>query len=122
VAAAEFAVCLPIVVLLLLGAIEACSMIFLKQSLSIAAYEGARTGLSSKATAADVQTVCGQIFTDRRIDGGTVSISPDNFDTVGPGVLFDVVTTAPCDGNTVLPNMFYRGRQMSAVMSMMTEQ
>ncbi len=40
VAATEFAVCLPIIVLLVLGTIEACSLIFLKQTLAIA--EGAQ--------------------------------------------------------------------------------
>jgi Flp pilus assembly protein TadG len=122
VAAAELAVCLPVVVLLVLGTIEACSMVFLKQSLSVAAYEGARTAIADGTTTADVQTKCNQIFRDRGIDGATVSTSPSNFDRVGPGVFVDVTAAAPCDSNTVLPNMFYRGRQITATVSMMTEQ
>lgn len=42
VAAAELAVCLPVLALLVFGAIEASSFIFLKQSLNVAAYEGIR--------------------------------------------------------------------------------
>ena len=38
VAAAELAVCLPIVVLMVIATIEACSALFLKQSLTVAAY------------------------------------------------------------------------------------
>lgn len=121
VAAAELAVCLPIVVLLVLATIEACSMVFLKQSLSVAAYEGARTALADGTTAADVRAKCDQIFRDRRIEGASVSTSPSNFDRVGPGVFVDVTATAPCDQNTVLPNMFYQGRRISATVSMMTE-
>ena len=41
-AAVEFAVCLPVLVLLVFGAIEASSFIFLKQALTVAAYEGVR--------------------------------------------------------------------------------
>ena len=121
VAAAELAVCLPVVVLLVLATIEACSMVFLKQSLSVAAYEGARTALADGTTAADVRSKCDQIFRDRGIDGASVSTSPSNFDRVGPGVFIDVTATAPCERNTVLPNMFYRGRRVSATVSMMTE-
>ncbi len=50
VAAAEFAVCLPMLVLALLGMLDCCSMIFLKQSLAVAAYEGAHTALQVAAT------------------------------------------------------------------------
>ena len=45
VAASELAVCLPVIVLLVLAMIEACTMIFLKQSLTVAAYEGVRTAI-----------------------------------------------------------------------------
>lgn len=45
VAAAEFAVCLPLIVLLVFGSIEATSFIFLKQTLNIAAYEGIRESI-----------------------------------------------------------------------------
>ena len=48
-AATEFAVCLPVLMLLLLGMLEACTMIFLKQSLAVAAYEGGHTALAADA-------------------------------------------------------------------------
>ncbi len=46
VAATELAVCMPVIVLVVLATIESCAMIFLQQSLSIAAYEGARVALA----------------------------------------------------------------------------
>ena len=85
VATAELAVCLPVVVLLVIASIEACSMIFVKQSLAVAAYEGARTALVHGATAAQVQTTCAQILKDRRINGATVSIKPADLSTAKPG-------------------------------------
>ena len=50
VAAAELAVCLPVIVMLVMATIEACSALFLKQSLTAAAYEGVRTALEESAT------------------------------------------------------------------------
>ena len=41
----ELAICLPVLILLLFGTIEACAIIYLNQSLKIAAYEGARVSL-----------------------------------------------------------------------------
>ena len=121
VAAAELAVCLPVIVLLVLATIEACSMVFLKQTLSIAAYEGVRTAISTGATADDVEQVCDQVLLDRGVNGGTVSIVPNNVAGLTLGDLVDVTVSAPCDGNMVLPNMFYRDRTLSATASMMTE-
>lgn len=121
VAAAEFAVCLPIVVLLVVATIEACSMVFLKQSLTVAAYEGVRTALVEGSTAATVQAKCNQILKDRRIQGATVKISPANFASLGAGQFVDVIVTAPCAPNSIVPNKFYRGRNLSATASMMIE-
>ena len=46
-AAVEFAVCLPLIILLVFGAVEASSFIFLKQTLNIAAYEGIRESIKA---------------------------------------------------------------------------
>ena len=121
VAATEFAVCLPIIVLLVIGTIEACSMIFLKQSLAIAAYEGARTAIIPGATKAQVEAACQQILTDRKVTGGTVTIKPTNIDALNPGEFVDVTVSAPCSSNSVVPIRFYRGRTLSSTASMMIE-
>lgn len=121
VAATELAVCLPVIVLLVVATVEACSMVFVKQSLTVAAYEGVRTALEKGATAADVQATCDQILRDRKIVGGTVVINPANFQTLPPGQYVDVTVSAPCDRNTIVPNGFYRGRNLSATASMMIE-
>jgi Flp pilus assembly protein TadG len=121
VAATELAVCLPIVVLLVVATIEACSMVFLKQSLSVTAYEGVRTATKSKATAADVQNTCRQILADRHVTGATVTVSPSNIAAVAPGSYVDVTVSAPCAGNSVVPLQFYRGKTLSTTASMMVE-
>lgn len=121
VAATEFAVCLPIVVLLVVGTIEACSMIFLKQSLEIAAYEGARTAIIPGATKANVEAACNQILADRKVKGASISVKPSDIDALKPGDYVDVTVTAPCNNNSVVPNTFYRGKTLSSSASMMIE-
>lgn len=121
VAAAELAVCLPVIVLLVLATIEACTMVFLKQSLTVASYEGARVALANGATNQDVQTACEQILQDRRVEGGTVSVRPPDLPALQPGDMVDVTVTAPCGPNSVLPVMFYRDRSMTSTASMMIE-
>jgi Flp pilus assembly protein TadG len=121
VAAAELAVCLPVVVLLVLATIEACSMVFLKQSLTIAGYEGVRTALVPGATAQDVQAVCDEILGDRRVEGATVAVQPANIAALAAGEYVDVTVSAPCGPNAVLPVMFYQGRTISSNVSMMIE-
>ena len=121
VAAAELAVCLPVVVLLVIATIEACSALFLKQSLTAAAYEGVRTAIDQGATTATIQAACNQILADRKIQGATITIKPSNIASLNPGDFVDVTVTAPCNSNTPVPTTFYRGRTLSATASMMFE-
>lgn len=109
------------IVLLVLGTIEACSMIFLKQTLSIAAYEGARTAIIPGKTKADVTAACMQVLAERKVTGGTVTVKPSDIPALNPGDYVDVTVSAPCNVNSVVPNKFYRGRTLSAKASMMIE-
>jgi Flp pilus assembly protein TadG len=121
VAATELAVCLPIIVLLVVATIEACGALFLKQSLTAAAYEGVRTALQQGATTTTVQAACNQILADRRIQGAKVTITPSNIAALNPGDFVDVTVSAPCAANSVVPTTFYRGRTLKAKASMMIE-
>jgi Flp pilus assembly protein TadG len=121
VAAAELAVCLPVIVLLVLGTMEACTMIFLKQSLTVASYEGARMALADGATSQDVQDTCEDVLSDRRVSNARVTITPSNLATVQPGEYVTITISAPSDSNAILRNMFYRGKTITASASMMNE-
>jgi Flp pilus assembly protein TadG len=121
VAAAELAVCLPIVVLLVLATIESCSALFLKQSLTAAAYEGVRTAIEKGTTTANVQAACNQILADRRIQGSVVTLTPVSTASLKPGDFIDVTVSAPCSSNSPVPTTFFRGKTLSAKASMMIE-
>jgi hypothetical protein len=107
--------------MLVIATIEACSALFLKQSLTVAAYEGVRTAIEDGATTTNVQTACNQILADRRIQGATVTLNPSNLAALNPGDFIDVTVSAPCAPNSVVPTTFYRGRTLSATASMMIE-
>jgi hypothetical protein len=121
VAAAELAVCLPVVVLLMLATIESCSALFLKQSLTVAAYEGVRAAIDEGATPASVQAACKKILADRRIQGSAVTLSAASISSLKPGDYIDVIVSAPCNSNSPVPTTFFRGRTLTAKASMMIE-
>lgn len=121
VAAAEFAVCLPVLILLLLGMIETCSMLFLKQALACAAYEGAHTAVLADATAADVRTVAEGILRDRRVQNGTIEVIPNNLPALAEGEFFEIRVSAPTDSNSILPGRFFRGQTLSSSAVFMKE-
>ncbi len=120
VAAAEFAVCLPVMILLVVGAVETSSMIFLKQSLTVAAFEGGRTAIAPNATTDDVKKTCETILSDRRVNGGTVTVTP-SVENAAVGEFVQVEVTAPCDQNTIIAGLFFRSRTMSGAATYMKE-
>lgn len=121
VAATELAVCLPVVVLIVIATIESCSALFLKQSLTVAAYEGVRAAIDKGATTASVQAACNQILSDRRIQGSKVILTPATISSLKPGDFIDVTVSAPCKSNSPVPTTFFRGKTLSAKASMMIE-
>ena len=121
VAAVEFAVCLPVILLLVLGMIETCSMIFVKQSLAVAAYEGAHAGVKFKATASEVRTTCEGILRDRRVKGATITVTPNDLRSLPLGEYFTIRVDAPSDSNGFLPLRFFRGTRLESSAVMMKE-
>ncbi len=121
VAASELAVCLPVMALLVLATLETCTMIFLKQSLTVASYESMRAALEPGSQPANVQTVCNGVLADRRVVGGTLTIQPANINTLSPGQYLQVTVAAPADRNSVIPGSFFRGRTLSSTTTMMKE-
>jgi len=121
VAAAEFAACLPVIVLLILAMIESCTMIFLKQSLTVATYEGARVAVGQNAEPAEVFQAARQILADRDVQGAKVDVRPRNFRAMPVGTPIEVTVEAPADANSIIPGSFYRGRTLSAAASMIKE-
>ncbi len=88
-------------------------MIYLKQSLTIAAYEGARVANAEGSTDADVVTRCTSILTDRRVTSATITISPTGVETLAQGTSFSVACQAPCENNAVIAPVFFSQKTLS---------
>ena len=96
-------------------------MIFLDHGLTIASYEGVRTGINFDGSSADVLARCNQIIDQRSINDATVAINPPNVANVPRGQPIAVTVSAPCDPNMIIPPWFYGGRTLSATTTMVKE-
>ena len=119
-AVVELAVCLPAIVLLILGSIEACTMVFVKQSLHIAAYEGVRRAIRYDSSEQSVLERCEQILDERDIHNASVEITPSSLDGVERGSEIAVRITAPARDNTIMRLQFFGG-QLEAQATMVKE-
>ena len=121
VASVELAVCLPIILVLILGTLQACSMFYLKQNLAVSAYEGIRRCVEYNATSDQVEAACLQILQDRRVVGGTVEISPANYETLPRQTWITITVKAPSNSNSPLRGWVYADRSLTASATMMKE-
>lgn len=119
-AVVELAVCLPAIVLMVLGSIEACSMIFVKQSLHIAAYEGIRRAVRYDATEQTVLDRCQQILDERGVENATIEMTPNTLDTVERGNELTLRISAPVLDNSLLRLRFFDS-QLQAEATMVKE-
>lgn len=105
----ELAVCLPAIVVLVLGAIEACTAIFVKQSLHIAAYEAVRTAIDHRAFDAAAEEHAQRILDQRHVRGSEIELIPANVDNVERGDEITVRITAPIRENVMTHLGIFRG-------------
>ena len=119
VAATEAAISLPILIFIVLGTLDCCNCIFLRQSLTVAAYEGARVAILPDVTAENVEAQTLLILKERGIEEATVTISPNNFISLPMGALVEVNVWAPAVGNVpVYLGMFISSNFESSVTMM----
>ena len=121
VAATELAICMPVIVLIVIATIEACAMIFLQQSLSVAAYEGARVSLTPGVEAKNVVYQCELILDDRGVQGSTVEVTPSNIPNAKEGSWITVQTSTPFAQNSLVGGWLFGNRTLSAEVQMMKE-
>jgi len=121
VAAAEMAICLPLIAMLVLGSIEACSMIFLHHGLAIASYEGARVAINYDGTNSDVSSRYQEIIDSRNIQGSSLQLVPADCAQVERGNTIAVTVTAPCDQNAIIPPWFFGGYTLTSTTTMVKE-
>jgi len=121
IAVTELAVCMPVLVLIILATVEACTMIFLQQSLSIAAYEGARVGLVPETESSNIQYQSELILLDRKVKNATVLVTPSDIPGSSEGTWIQVQASAPFSDNSMIGGWLFNSRVLTANVEMMKE-
>lgn len=119
-AAVEFAVCLPVIVLLVFGSIEASSYIFLKQSLHVACYEGVREAAKTGATSDGANARAQTILDGRQVNGYEIRF-PNGVEAIDRGDQVICEVTAPTGPNSPLAGDFLANRALTARVVMLKE-
>lgn len=130
VATSECALILPLVLLVTFSTIEVCVAAFLKESATIAAYEGARVAIRKDATITDVRNRVTAVLNDRGVS--TAALGGVNPCTVSPDPVTSALLTPisvtvqlPCAGNTIFPSghrfSWFGGRTVTSQVVMRKE-
>ncbi|MGB7329306.1 MAG: TadE family protein [Rubripirellula sp.] len=118
VAAVEFAVCLPILTLVVFGTIEMSHGIFAKQAGTAAAYEAARLATSSGGTEVAARQRADEVLNAMNIDGGTVQITPEVNAAMSRGTVVTVTVEIPSELNSSGLNFIMPSRQITTSIAM----
>jgi hypothetical protein len=120
-ATVETAICLPLFVIVAFGTIECCDLMFLRQGLLQAAYEGARVAIVPNAKPENVAEQVDRILVQRGIQSSAVRILPPDFDTAPFGTEVTVEVDAMPEANGLFVRLLQNGT-VSGRASMMIEQ
>ena len=120
-AVVEFAVFLPVIILIVLGSIEAASMLFLRQALIQSAYEGVKIAVRNDGTKEAAILAIENVAASRRINELSVEFSPKNISKVDQGEIISVTISAPGDVNSLIPFGPFKDRIVSARAVMVKE-
>jgi Flp pilus assembly protein TadG len=121
VATVEFAICLPVLALLVFGSIEATAFIFLKQSLHVAAYECVRTGSRATSTQAEANARGRAILDSRDVQGATINFVSGDVESIERGEPVIVEVSAPTNVNSPLAGQWIANRTLTSRVFMLKE-
>lgn len=118
-ATVEAAVCLPLLIVLVFGSVESSNGIFLKQSLTIAAYEAAKIAAAPRGTIDTATTRCREVLAVRDVDNFEISFSPNNLTEDTPrGVKIQVTVTVDADAAALGPLWILEGKSLQKTVVM----
>lgn len=104
-----------------MATVETCRVLYLRQSLTIAAYECARLGIVPGMDRDALDAQCDVILRGRNIKGAVMSTNPPDLNTLQYGDTLAVTVTVALDQNAVLGTWFYRGRTITETTTIMAE-
>jgi Flp pilus assembly protein TadG len=117
----ELAICLPVFFLITMATIETCRMIYLRQSLKIAAYECARLAIVPGTNRQNVVDQCDLILLPRNINNYQFSCVPADPATLTYGDLFKVSIQIAAKDSSIVGTWFYRNKIFIESVTIMAE-
>lgn len=123
IAVTECALCVPLIIMFTLFSIEVCSVLFLKETITLAAYEGSRIGIQRGGTDANARTRITQLLDERGVtykDDAVVEFSDPSFDDAMALEHVTVNVAVPIEGN-LFSGWLFDGRELEASVTMRKE-
>jgi hypothetical protein len=107
IAAVECALVAPIILLMALATLEMVSAMYLRQTATTIAFEGARLGVRGQSGADSVVDECKRLLAMRKIVNGSVTVIPKSFTNLKALDPVSVTVRVPYQGNSwFLWNLF----------------
>lgn len=117
----EFALCVPMLVIIILGSIEATSAIFIRQTVVIAAYEAAREAIRREGSLDSASQRADEILSQRNVKSATVRFVPANFAQLSRGQEVTVEISAGMKANSFFFGKVLQDRTVRASTTMVRE-
>jgi Flp pilus assembly protein TadG len=121
VATVELAACLPVLLMLVVGAIEGANFIFLKQSVTVAAYESANLAAQAGGTSQEARRRAKEILKARTIEDAAIDITPSLVEEAERGQIVAVTVSAPSSANSIGLRWFFKDRAVAATVNMLKD-
>ena len=115
----EFALTLPLVFMLLFGAIEFLYVNMIRCSAETAAYEGARRGVVPGATAANATAAAQEILDAVGTRNEKITVTPSTITPTTPSVT--VTIEVPLDSNSLISPRYMRGKTLRKTCTLQRE-
>lgn len=120
-AVVELAVCLPVIVLLVLGAIEGASLLFARQAMVECAYEAAIVAIRDNATNAQAIDAADSVIKSRRLSGLALTFDPADVSSIPRGRPVRVTASVPAGSHRLINSRLAGVTTIRAVAVMIKE-
>lgn len=117
----ELAIGLPVVLILIFGSIETCSMVYVRQALAASAYEAARIAIRSDGSSAAAEAQGINVLVAHGIDTAEFVFTPAEVDGLDRGQQISVTASAPANSHSVIPLDYFAGMTLTATTVMIKE-
>ena len=117
----ELSIVLPVLMILVVGIVESCNLFYIKQSLTISAYEGARAAIVKGMPVSNIDARSNQVLSDRGIANGAILVTPNPPSSGAYGTYITVRVQAPYSTNTLIPGWMFGGTTLRTSVRMMKE-